>query len=186
LAVGRKATAGESAAVYDPLFRGLKFPAGKVPNLCRHEMGRQMLGDISQSRVGYQTDFLNVLMMISYESKVLYHGTETFPTGEYRALDDETGEAADFFNVGIDPFGQQYKVFLFEGGFGSHVQNGMHSIKGMLEHVFAPSEKENNRARSSGVQIVKALSQSPCNHAIFCAASRRNTAGDIDACLACP
>jgi hypothetical protein len=71
-----------------------------------------MLGDIPEVRVGYERDFLDVLVVIPDEAKVVDHRSETVPAGEFRGVDNEAGKIAPCLNLGIDRLRQLDKSFV--------------------------------------------------------------------------
>jgi hypothetical protein len=93
-----------------------------------------MLGDISQGGIGYEGNLLDMLLVISHETEVGRHGSETFPSRECRGIDDKTRETSGFSNVWVDRFREFHKVALLESGLWSHVQNGLRSVEGVFDH----------------------------------------------------
>ena len=66
------------------------------------------------------------------------HGTEAVPAWKGSDLDNETGESAPFFDVGIDRCRELLKVGLLKLGPRSHIQNRMHLVEFVFDHLFAP------------------------------------------------
>jgi hypothetical protein len=103
-----------SSAAHDPLLRGLEISRRKAPDLGRHEMGSQLLRDLSESGIGDDRDLLDLPVVIAHESEVGRHGAQTLPSRKRRDLDDETGQTSGLGDVGVDGPGKCGEVAFRE------------------------------------------------------------------------
>ena len=76
--------------------------------------------------------------MIAHKAKMARHGAEAVPAWKGSDLDDETGESASFFDVGINRCRELLKVGLLKLGLRSHIQNRMRLVECVFDHLFAP------------------------------------------------
>ena len=97
-----------------------------------------MLSDISQRGIGYDADFLDVLVVISHKAKMARHCPKGLPSRKGGDLDDETGEISPLFDVGINRLRELHEVAFFKLGFGSHIQNRIRLVESVFDHAFAP------------------------------------------------
>ena len=88
-----------------------------------------MLCDISHVGVGYDSDSLYALVMISNEAKLVDHCPKTLPSGERRSVDDEASQTAGGLDVRVDRLREIHKVVLLDRRFWLHVQDGMLGIE---------------------------------------------------------
>ena len=63
------------------------------------------------------------------------HCAEAVPAWKGSDLDDETGESAPLFDVGINRFRELLKVGLFKLGLRSHIQNRMRLVECVFDHL---------------------------------------------------
>src|SRR6478672_7430273 len=94
-----------------------------------------MLCDISQVGVRYDADFLDALVMISNEAKLVDHCPKTLPSRERRGFDDEAGKTAGCLDVRVDRLRQFHKVVLLDRRLWLHEQDGMLGIEVVFDHV---------------------------------------------------
>ena len=69
-----------------------------------------MLRNISQSGVGYQSNLLDMLVMVSYKAKVRCHCSEILPAGKLRCINDQAGKSSRLFDIWINSLGESLKI----------------------------------------------------------------------------
>ena len=107
-------------AAVNPLPCLLELLTGEMPNFGGHKVRRQMLGDISDVRIGDDRYLLDALVMVPDETKVGDHRSETVPTREFRGVDDEAGKIARCLDLGVNRLGKFSEVAFVQCGLGMH------------------------------------------------------------------
>ena len=78
-----------SGKVPDPSFRRLELAGGETPDLGGDEVRRQAFGEARQRRVRHETDFPDLLVVITHEAEMARHRGEILPAGKFGGLDDD-------------------------------------------------------------------------------------------------
>src|SRR6476469_8597411 len=94
-----------------------------------------MLCNISHMGVRCDCDSLDALVMIANEAKLIDHCPKTFPSGERRGFDDETGKTAGRLDVRVDRLREFHEVVLLDRRFWLHMQDGMLGIEVVFDHL---------------------------------------------------
>jgi hypothetical protein len=97
-----------------PLSGLLDLTSGEEADVCRNKVRSQMLGEITEVRVGYDRDFLDMLVVIAHEPYVSHQRPEAVPTRKVRRVDDEAGKSAARLDFGINDFGKFSEVTFLE------------------------------------------------------------------------
>lgn len=83
---------------------------GKYRTSADTKVRRQMLGDISDVRIGDGRYLLDALVMVPDKTKVGDHRSETVPTREFRGVDDEAGKITRCLDLGVNRPGKFAEV----------------------------------------------------------------------------
>src|SRR5215831_12672673 len=101
----------------------------------RYEVRRQLFGHGSQRSVGHDGNLSDALVVLANEAKVSRHRTETVPPGKGGHLDEDAGEIAVGFDVGVDRGRKLSEIRRGEGGPGAQVEDGVRRVEPVFDHV---------------------------------------------------